>query len=162
MNRDNDPRLTGAVVPVTLVQKDGTEFELRSKALSDRDMDEIDAWLRQEYMRRIEDATKLCAPEVKAAMLAQACAAVAVINFMDGGLGSRMIASISGLARLVWQSTRQEHPTLGFNDVKQLLLNSENRNRARKSWEDTNLGPKGKPLEKPPVPDPAEQTSTAP
>lgn len=162
MNRDNDPRLTGAVVPVMLTQADGSEFELRTKALSDRDLDEVDAWLRQEYMRRVEDSIKVCSAQTKNAMLSQACGLVASINFMDGSIGSRMIASVNGLARLVWQAARAEHPELTYANVKHLLVNEENRKQARKTWEDTNLGPMGKAPAKPQEPDQAEPKSTAP
>ena len=163
MNRDNDPRLTNAATPIMLLDANGAAFELLSRPLSDRDMDEIDSWLRQEYLQRLESALSVCEqPATKAMMITQACTLVTNIHFMDGGIGSRMIASVPGLSRLVWQSARADHPKLTYSEVRQLLLNTENRTRAKKTWEDVNLGPTGKPEAKPAETGQQEPKSTAP
>lgn len=139
--RDNDPRLTRAVVPLYLNDENGEEQEFLSRPLSDKDMDEIDAWLRREFVKRVEDAISPSSSKVMVqAAAGQIVATVPTISFMDGAIGSRMASSTVGLSRIVWQSLRAEHPNLAFHRIKALLMNESNRKASQKHWRDTNVG----------------------
>lgn len=143
--RDNDPRLTGAATPLTLEGDDGETIELSTRPLTDRDMDELDAWLRREYVARLEAATEGASESMRRDVMIHVASTVPSVHFMDAGIGSRMIASPVGLARLIWQSCRRDQPDLKFARLKSMLIRVDNRKKARRHWEDQNIGPSSSP-----------------
>lgn len=138
---NSDPRLNRTRVPLYLVDENGRDREYQTRPLSDGDMDEINAWLRSEYLRRIEEGLKgVQNPKVADLMLDRALSTVTTIDFLDNGPGSKMVGTVDGLSRLLWQSMREDHPELTHERLKLILMQPENVKRGQRHWIQTNLG----------------------
>jgi len=136
-----DNRLNRARIPFKIRTPEGNQ-EYQTRPLSDADMDEINAWIRSTYMERMEQSVANLTNEVMIKAAAEAALrVVATLDMMDGGQGSRMIACIDGLSRVLWQSMRDDHPELTHAELKRLLLvDPENASRGADHWQSVNMG----------------------
>lgn len=111
----SDAALTGAAVPVTI---GGVEFLL--SPLSDLDIVELDEWIRSRIIQSTAIAARELAKDMRdelndrAIRIASAAGVVSVE-------GVRILSTIDGLARMIWQSTREHHPGVSYDDVRKLL-----------------------------------------
>lgn len=129
---ESDPRLYRDPVPLQLGNQ---TFQIRP--MSDGQFSEIDNWIRQTYLRRIEEASG--GNDKYMAMLLPS---IATVNMFDGAVGQRLFSSIEGLAQTLWicctEETRPPEPSTFI----ELMLNKSFRTKAGKFWVDLNSGPK--------------------
>lgn len=136
-----DPRLNRARTPLYLYDEDGVEREYQGRPLSDGDMDELNCWLRSEFIRRAEQSLSGISDESLRYRILQGSVREAVkIDFMDGSIGTEMVGGIDGLSRLLWQSLREDQPKLTHEGVKRMLMRDENTKRGERFWTRLNLG----------------------
>ena len=107
----------GSPVPITL---NGTEY--RFSPLTFNDIEELDNWVRHEYMRRVlsampEDATK--ADKEMAFSIAQA--RVVDITWLSG-TGAKLIASVKGMVKIAQLSLQKRNPELTSDKLREIIL----------------------------------------
>ena len=107
----------GSPVPITL---NGTEY--RFSPLTFNDIEELDNWVRHEYMRRVlsampEDATK--ADKEMAFSIAQA--RVVDITWLSGA-GAKLIASVKGMVKIAQLSLQKRNPELTSDRLREIIL----------------------------------------
>lgn len=142
-----DARLTKAAHPLTLLydDNDGVTREViyEMTPMSDKDMVEVDEWLRANYIRTARsslpsDATQLERDETLTIAMREAQS----ISFMSGQ-GAQMIGTVSGLARLIWQTVKHRHPDVSYESLRSKLFNPANVREGNRVWKQLNLGKKG-------------------
>ena len=107
----------GSPVPITL---NCTEY--RFSPLTFNDIEELDNWVRHEYMRRVlsampEDATK--ADKEMAFSIAQA--RVVDITWLSGA-GAKLIASVKGMVKIAQLSLQKRNPELTSDRLREIIL----------------------------------------
>lgn len=117
-----DSATTGAASPLTLGDR-----EFRMSQLNDRDISELDEWVQDRIVAVAERSImrqKLTPSEVER-RLAIAYSAAAGATWMSGD-GARMIATVDGIARLLWQSIHHNHPDVSYEDLRRLVYEERN------------------------------------
>lgn len=112
---------TAAPVPFDM---GSVEFQL--SPLTDRDISELDNWLRARMVRAAreslpDDAT----PEQRQETIGAAVVATAGVCLLSD-LCASVMATPDGLARVIWQSVKRNHPGLTPEDVEVLLFKETN------------------------------------
>lgn len=126
---------TAAARPVTIKGR-----ELRMSPLNDRDQAELDQWLQQRHIAnarrslRDSDATPAERDEILSIALRQSMSIT-----LASQEGVTMLATPEGIARLVWQSCRREHPDLTFEELRSLAMSDEESLEAMQSFQKLNI-----------------------
>lgn len=122
---EQQSRLTGASAPVILRHK-GKELQLQFSPLSDVDISELDEWVRSRILRAVRQSfTPNMSSADKELELSVAINRAATATAFQG-IGARMLASIDGLCRLVWQQAKKKHPELTEAELRPYLFDEEN------------------------------------
>lgn len=129
--------ITGAATVIRL--SDGRQLEFCP--LTDRDIIELDEWVRAEFIAAARDSLE---GETDAALRAETLA-VAMreaqgMTFMSGH-GPRVLATPAGLSRLLFVSARKRHPELKEDELRPLLLDPNNRDAVNEAFARVNLAP---------------------
>lgn len=107
------PQVTAAAHPVVI---GGVTYMFAP--LTDRDSDEIDNWLRGEYIRGARASLDENTPaQEREEILRIAIRDASRLSYMTGE-GARMIASFRGIFRVIWQGLRREQPNLSFDEFR--------------------------------------------
>lgn len=114
-NADN--LLTGACTPLSLNGK-----EYRASPLSDKDISELDEWVQTLTIRRAQAALTDSMSTAERQELLQVAIREASAMTWVGGHGARMLATVDGMSRLVWQMLKKEHRDLTPDFVRQELI----------------------------------------
>lgn len=109
--------LTAASVPVTL----GGE-ELLVNRLTDRDISELNEWVRAEFIKMARLSLSGITDKLeREETLRLAMSEAAGISWMSGR-GAQMMATPDGLARIIWQGCKDNHPTFPYEFVRSLMM----------------------------------------
>lgn len=130
-------RVTAAATP--LVMNDGTRLQF--SPLTDRDIDEIDEWLQA---RVIDNAQRSLGPSLSQAERDEVLSAAARESLtisMVSPIGARMLATIAGMTRLLWQSVKRNHPEVTEDDLRRHMSNPDNIHRVNTAFAKTNTSP---------------------
>lgn len=143
MSKSADPRLNGASIPLTLTNKQGDDVELLLAPMTDRDMTELDEWVRAEFIRNArnslgETATAAERQETLTLAMQQSFG----LTFISG-MGAKMMGTVDGIARLVWQGCKSNHDGLTFEFVKDLMFSQQNVAASNAAWKSLNVPKKG-------------------
>ena len=116
---------------------DGREFIVHP--LNDRDIEELNVWLRAKHLRMVrasfdEDTTE--ADKNRIELIAQR---VAIGLTWMHGQGAAIMASPVGLARILWQSTRRDHPEMTMDEFNSLMFNPANVDEVNAAFESLNV-----------------------
>lgn len=104
-------------MPVNL---DGTEY--RFSPLTYSDIEELDNWVRHEYMRRVFSAIPKDAERAdKELAMKIAQDKVADMTWLSG-TGAKMISSVPGMLKIAQLSLQKRNPELTSEKLKQLIL----------------------------------------
>lgn len=123
-------QITGAGHPIEFSAPDGKQISLIMSPLSDKDIAELDSWVQSVC---IDNARRSLPPnatqkEIELTMNSAMTTAMGLTAF--GGSGARLMSTPRGVARLVWQSCRKNHPTLTVEQVTEYMFNPQNINHA--------------------------------
>ncbi len=117
---------TKAEATAASVPFDMGSVEYQLSPLTDRDISELDNWLRARMVRAAreslpDDAT----PEQRQETIGAAVVATAGVCLLSD-LCASVMATPDGLARVIWQSVKRNHPGIMPNDVEAALLKESN------------------------------------
>lgn len=126
--------ITAASYPLDLA--DGTTYQF--SPLTDKDIDEIDGWLQA---RVIENARRSLTPDMTQAERDE-LQSLAIRESLSVSLispqGARMLATVQGMTRLVWQSVKRNHPGVTEDQIRAHMLSPENIQRANAAFSKVN------------------------
>lgn len=140
--------ITAASLPLEFVETvDGKtrKVYLQMSPLSDVDISELDLWVQTRYIRMARQAAADLPQEKQGAEIEIAQRTAAGLSAFSGA-GARMIASVNGMARVVWQSIHAKHPEVSEERIKFLLFNPANLSEANAAFKAANFS--DIPLEK--------------
>jgi len=136
--KDENYKVAGAAIPIEF--SDGTSYLV--SPLSDKDIEELNEWVRSEYISMVRRSG--ASPEEMGVAFNEA----AGIQWMSG-VGSKMMASVNGMARLVYQGCLKKHPNISYEKLRELLFHPDNLEKTRQVFERLNgvdaKGKKGRP-----------------
>lgn len=126
--------LTAAAYPLKL----GTNT-YRAEPLNDQDISELDNYVRKCYL----DTAKLAinsdtSKEDRQEIMDVAIRTAATLSAFTG-TGARIIATIDGWARMVWQMIHRNHPTVTYEQLRKEMLNPANIQEANGVFRKTNM-----------------------
>lgn len=131
-------RLTAASAPLVLA---GVEY--RMSPLSDRDIAELDEWVQIRYVNLVLASLPAEAEQEERDALRVRAAREALGMTWMSGEGARLMATVDGVTRLLWQSLRREHPDIKEEDLRRLLYSPENIAATRHTFTRLNAAPRG-------------------
>jgi hypothetical protein len=118
-----DAAFVNAATPLFLNKK-----EYRATRLDDVDIAELDEWVQVTVIQR---ATKALTEDMPATLreevLRSAHREAATLTWM-GGQGAKILATVDGMARLVWQMLKKSHPDLTPDFVRQEMIKDKDGN----------------------------------
>ena len=138
MASDQDQReTTAAAVPLTFA--DGTTYTM--SPLTDRDIVELDEWVKHEYIRIVRSTLPQDVPQAERdRQMSLAYRQAMALTWLNGD-GARLIATVSGMSRLVWQAIKKRHPDVTEDDLRRHMFDPRNIDAARERFEYQNLSP---------------------
>jgi hypothetical protein len=131
-NSNEDAAIAGATRPLTL-----HGHTLTMRRLSDMDLSELDEWVRV----RAFDLARRCASGLPASerqeILGAAIRTAAGLSFLSLE-GAQMMSTLDGVARLLWQSVKADHPKETIESVRRLLVDENDLKDVMTQWRDMN------------------------
>lgn len=132
----SDSRLVGAAAPLRFA--DGTELQL--SALSDVDIGDMDEWLQAQIVRVAIEGSKGQSQGIQDRVWALALKEAQTVSLMSGG-GARVIGTVAGMTRLVWQMAKRRHPDITEAQIHGHILNPVNVREATRLFKELNSFP---------------------
>lgn len=106
--------LTAAKVPFKL-----GELEILCNRLTDRDVSELNEWVRREFMRSVMESLRgIDDYEFRAEAISSATSQMPGLAWTHG-VGHSIMATIDGVSRLLWQACYRNAPKPTFELIKQ-------------------------------------------
>ena len=122
-------------VPIKLA---GREF--RMSPLTYDDIGELDQYLRSRVIESARQSLPGDASPDQRAMTEESAIRVACELTWMSGKGAKMMSSLQGWARILWQGLRHNHPELKPEDVVKLLTDPRTLEHAQAEWKRINKG----------------------
>ena len=128
MSEMDRAQITAASFPFKLGKK-----TYRLSPLTDADIGELDNWLRARTIRMVTDSLDGQAPDIRRELMHEAIVTASSITWLsDEGL--KMMGTLDGMAQLVWQMARGNHPDATPQDVRKELGDPANLDQARAAF----------------------------
>jgi hypothetical protein len=118
--------------PIEIRMLDGISY--RMSPLTQRDIGEIDLWLRSQVIERaLADLPADATDEQREAAEKEATERAEKLTWIDGE-GSELMSTVSGWARIVYQGVLHNHPNVAFAGVLLGLSRGDTLSRVQKDW----------------------------
>ena len=133
-----------SVITLNRPAKDGKSQEpitLTMRALEDVQYDEIDAWLRNEYMMAVRKSLRAdtsVTPQERTAELEIAQRTAVGLSFLTGE-GARQMSTPKGLTKLIYEHC--EAIPVSEDELRKLMFDVDNVNQVNKALMEVNLDP---------------------
>lgn len=125
--------MTAASRPIMLA---GKEYQMAP--LSDLDIAELDQWLKAKVIQTAIDAVPPDASEqTRQAILDSANRVALELSWMSPE-GAKQMRTLDGMARLVWQSIKRQHPETTHIDIRKALTDARTVNEAVSAFDSLN------------------------
>jgi hypothetical protein len=138
------PQVTAAPFPVKI-----GEYTYEMSPFSDRDIDEINNWMRASYIQMARDSlVPGMSREEREETLGVAMTRARKLSFLEGE-GAEIAGSLDGACRVMWQGFRRKQPELSWEVFKNRVwkLKELNENELAKDmmavmrvWKEINVG----------------------
>lgn len=129
-------RATAAKVPLKL-----GEITLQISPMTDRDIAELDEWVQWRYLQNVRDSFRPTdRPEVREMETRVAQENSLSLTWLSGR-GARIIATLAGMSRIVWQACHRNHPDMTEEKIRTLLIDKANLDAANAAFEKANKPP---------------------
>lgn len=132
------PDMTAA--PAEIVLGDKT---FRMAPLTDADIAELDNWVRVRALRLARESLAEATPAERREIMTLAFETVPSFAF-SAGVGAKMMATIDGVARMIWQGVQHCHPEVTVAEIQERILTPETMTAAMDAWTLINQGGGGK------------------
>jgi len=106
------PQVTGASHPVKFGDR---AYDM--SPLTDKDIDEVDNWLRSTYLQTARLGLEGLNEEERQELLGVALKTARGLSFMSKD-GAKIAGSLDGVTRVVWQGLKVNHPSLTYDAFK--------------------------------------------
>jgi hypothetical protein len=126
--QNNVQRLVGAPGILTLYL-DGTntkQIELRVTPLTDRDISEMDAWVRARVVSTAQASLSPSMSKEERQEVLTVAMQTAQAESMLSARGAEILGTIDGMARLMWQTIRKHHPEVTVEQLSSWMYNPIN------------------------------------
>lgn len=133
----DEARLTQASVVVDL---SGKTYHL--SPLNDKDIAEIDEWLRGRIVATAVEGLHGQSDRLIATVASEAAVRAQGITWLSGE-GARMMANTEGVARIMWQSCRSNHPDVKYEELRKLMFDGGNVAQFNAKFRQVNRVPTG-------------------
>ncbi len=127
--------LTGAAIPVFLSGKEYLVSPLR-----DIDLVELDEYVRSVHIQTAVNATLNAPQDAKRIAIERAVDYASSITFMSPQ-GAAIVKSSDGVARILWQGVKQNHPDMTHAELRALMYSPENVREANRVFAELNVKP---------------------
>lgn len=135
--------VTAAPMPLMLA---GTEYLMCP--LSDKDIAELDNWLRSGMIKAASDSlTDDMSQAARDEVLRVAITEARSTSFLTG-TGARVMATPDGIARVLWQGLKRRHPELTHEKVREMLGDPRTIEYCMLQWHELNVGKMAQATEK--------------
>lgn len=112
--------------------------------LDDESQDALNEWVRDRYLDQVAKmAEKLKNNETKQSMLLSATQFSVSLTWASE-MGAQLLASVDGIARIVYESCRKNHPNITYEQIKQHMLDPAAIRKANQMFKQVQGVPQGK------------------
>jgi hypothetical protein len=115
-------------------------LRLQMKPLSDKDISEMDLWVRVRYIRTAREAAEGLTPDRYEQELRIAQMTAIQLSAFSG-MGGKMIATVDGMARVIWQGIKDNHPEITEHRIRALMFSQRNLKEANAAFKMVNFSP---------------------
>lgn len=133
--KQSDKNLSGAADLVTFTNGK----QLWMSPLTDKDIAELDNWVRSYYLKTQRNSLGEDASEEDKIRVERIAQEVAVNLNWYQGLGMQIMAGVDGMTAIVYISAKKRHPEVTFDEIRALLLDPKNLNEANDKFESLNI-----------------------
>lgn len=107
--------------------------------LTDKDIEEINNWFRAEFVKIARMSFDDSMTQDERAEVLQCAMREARESHWMSASGERVIKTPEGMARVLWQSFKKEHPSLTVEEVRELIMTPGNLEMALTVWREVNV-----------------------
>jgi hypothetical protein len=132
-------RKAATAAPADLTFLDGTSYKMTP--FSDVDIAELDWWVQQHYIKMMRASIPEDATEEEANRIERMASQEALGLTWLSGAGASLMATVTGMSRLVLQAIKKEHPDVKVEDIRKHMLAPVNIDEARKLFHELNIEP---------------------
>lgn len=111
---------SGVRHPITL---GGKTFDV--SPLNDNAHESLDLWLRDQYYQRAAGIVEKFSDKALQEMALKVAYKEALSLTWMSGEGSKLISTIEGMARILWEGIRINHPEVTYEEIKECMRNPE-------------------------------------
>jgi hypothetical protein len=117
-----------ALLKLKVVGEDGEikEIEYRFSPFGDDDISELDDWVRKEHISTIIKSCPEDASEEDKTILFGVAAKQASGLQAFSGQGAKILATVTGMTRLVWQGIYRNHEGLTVEALRKVMVHTDN------------------------------------
>ena len=129
------PQMSAARFPIPF-----SDVTYYMSPLTDRDIDELDNWLRASYLQMARNSLEgVTDQELRRETLQIAMDHARTLSWMQGE-GSEIAGTLEGITRVLWQGMRHNHPELAYETLREKMRDPLNAEYALTVWRELNLG----------------------
>lgn len=121
----------------TTIKLGGTTYTMRP--LDSSDVAELDRWLQARVIRTARESLPPDASEADRRLTMESAVALATTITWMSSHGTRMLATIDGMAQIVWCGVRHHHPEITPAEIRTKLLDPKTLDEARQAFEVANF-----------------------
>lgn len=126
---------TAASAPLTFA--DGTTYQM--SPLSDKDIAELDAWVQSRIICMARESLPEGATQSERdETLRVAMQTASSITWMSGQ-GAKLLATVPGWTRLVWQTIKRNHPDVTEEELSEHMFSPENIREVNRVFTEQNV-----------------------
>lgn len=115
----------------------GAVYQMRP--LDSSDVAELDQWLQARVISMARESLPPNASESDRRITMEAAIAFAMTVTWMSGHGLRMLATLDGMAQIVWHGIRHHHPEIVPAEIRTKLLDPKTLDEARQAFETANF-----------------------
>lgn len=126
---------TAASAPLTFV--DGTVYQM--SPLSDKDIAELDAWVQSRIICMARESLPVDATKIERDETLSIAIRIASSTTWMSGQGAKLLATVPGWTRLVWQTIKRNHPNVTEEELSEHMFSPENVREVNRVFTEQNV-----------------------
>lgn len=106
----------------------------RMSPLNDVDIAELDNWLKARVIRMARESLSPDADEADRRLTVESAIAYATTLTWMSGQGAKLMATLDGMAQIIWQSIKRHHPNVTPAEIRSKLLDPRSMEEAETAF----------------------------